>query len=332
MRIAIISIVIIVAVIGTVLLVRSCGGDSPDAGLTELADTPAPQTELSGGSSSAAPGPNGRLVDVGGHGLFIRTWGEGSPAVVIEPGIGDAGLVWQGVIDALSGETQVALYDRAGYGRSDAGPLPRSADRVVAELTRLLPAAPVEHPYVIVGHSLGAMHALLYASEHPNLVAGVVLLDPPPIGFIKGERFPELGEMAEQMTAASRREAEAARTAGNEREAARLEAVASEHEQMFETGWSWMASVRTLGDTPLVVVASGVPNPEFGASASEFQRYWRSESEALSALSTRGRFVFVEDSTHNLPGEATDEVVDAILWCIAASKDLPEYEVYQGEK
>ena len=195
MRIAIISIVIIVAVVGTVLLVRSCGGDSPDAGLTELADTPATETEVSGGSTGAAPGPVGRLVDIGGHSLFIRTWGEGSPAVVIEPGIGDAGLVWQGVIDALSGETLVALYDRAGYGRSGAGPMPRSADRVVTELARLLPAAPVDHPYVIVGHSLGAMHALLYASEHPNLVAGVVLLDPPPIGFIKGERFPELVQM-----------------------------------------------------------------------------------------------------------------------------------------
>ncbi len=332
MRIAIISIVIVVAVVGTILLVRSCGEDPRDAGLTELADTPAPLTEITGSSSSAAPGPSGRLVDVGGHRLFIRTWGEGSPAVVIEPGIGDAGRIWQDVIDALSGETLVALYDRAGYGHSDAGPLPRSADRVVAELTRLLPTAPVEPPYVVVGHSLGAMHALLYASEHPNLVAGVVLLDPPPIGFIKGERFPELAQMGEQMTASFRRDAETAREAGDEREAVRLEAIASEHEQMFESGWSWMASVRTLGDTPLVVVASGVPNPQFGASAAEFQRYWRSESEALAGLSTRGRFVFVEDSTHDLPGEATDEVVDAVLWCIAASKDLPEYEVYQGEK
>ena len=93
-----------------------------------------------------------------------------------------------------------------------------------------------------------------------------------------------------------------------------------------------MESVRSLGDTPLVVVASGVPNPQFGDSAEDFQRFWSGESEKLVRLSNRGRFVYVEHSTHDLPGDATTEVVDAILWCIAASKDLPEYEVWQGEK
>jgi pimeloyl-ACP methyl ester carboxylesterase len=335
MKIAVTVVVILAVIVAAVFVVRSCGDDSeaPDATLTAQPDTEDLATaDPPGSGAGGAPGAEGRLVDVGGHRLMIRSFGTGTPAVVIEPGIGDAGRVWGGVIDALSRETMVVLYDRAGYGDSDPGPMPRSADRVVKELSGLLTAAPVDPPYIMVGHSLGAMHALIYASEHPNQVDGLVLLDPPPLGFIKGERFPRLQEMAEQMTAGFRSDAESARAAGDERQALFLEAVASEHEAMFESGWRWMASVRSLGDTPLVVIASGVPNPEFGADAAEFQRFWSRSSDELSTLSTRGRFVFLHDSTHDIPGDAPGEVIDAVYWCIAESEMAAGYDAWQGEK
>ncbi len=333
MKIAII-VVLLVAAVGTVFIVRSCGGENAGTdAVTTGQQTETTSTAATGDNAGdKAPGADGRLVSAGGHRLFVRTFGDGAPAMVIEPGIGDAGGVWSPVVNAVMPYTRVVLYDRAGYGQSDVGPMPRGADRVVRELTAMLVNAPVEPPYVVVGHSLGAINALLYASEHPNLVAGLVLLDPPPLGFIKGQRFPDLLEMADQMTAGFRLDAEAARKSGDERQAAYFETVASEHEQMFQTGWSWVESVTSLRDMPFVVIASGVPNPEFGESAESFQAFWRQESEALVRLSSRGRFVFVEDSTHDLPGDATDEVVDAVLWCIAASEDMPEYEVWQGEK
>jgi pimeloyl-ACP methyl ester carboxylesterase len=329
----VIAIVALVAVLVTVVLVRSCGGGAENGAMQtgQLASETPPSDETLG-SDPTAPGPEGRLVDVGGHRLHIRTFGDGAPAVVIEPGIGDAGQVWGSVVDILDDYTRVVRYDRAGYGQSEPGPMPRSADRVVRELTNLLVATPVEPPYVVVGHSLGAIHAMVYAAEHPNLVAGLVLLDPPPMGFIKGERFPELHEMAEEMTARFRRDAQQAATAGDERQAAFLEAVASEHEMMFESGWALVGSIKSFGDLPLVVIASGVPNPEFGASAAEFQEYWRESSETLSRISTRGQFVFVENSTHNLPGDAPDAVVDAVLYCIAESEADTESVIWQGEK
>jgi len=323
MKIALIVIVALAVVVAAVFVLRSCGdeGQEPDASLTgQPATEDLTAADSPGSGASGAPGSQGRLVDVGGHRLRIRSFGAGTPAVVIEPGIGDAGSVWGGVIDALSRETMVVLYERAGYGDSDPGPMPRSADRVVRELYGLLTATPVDPPYIVVGHSLGAINALLYASEHPNQVDGLVLLDPPPLGFIKGERFPRLLEMAEQMTAGFRRDAESARTAGDERQALYMEAVASEHEAMFESGWRWMASVRSLRDLPLVVIASGEPNPQFGADAAEFQQYWSQSSEELSSLSTRGRFVFLRDSTHDIPGDAPGEVIDAVYWCIAESE------------
>jgi pimeloyl-ACP methyl ester carboxylesterase len=328
-------IVALVIVVAVVVLLRTCARDNVELNAVQ---TGQPAGELAGPTDEAeplattVPGPDGRLFDVGGHRLFARTFGDGTPAVVIEPGLGDDGRAWETVIDALARETRVVQYDRAGYGRSDAGPMPRDADRVVRELTNLLVATTVDPPYLIVGHSLGAIHALLYASEHPNLVAGVVLLDPPPLDFIRGKRFPELLELAEEMTAGFKRDAERARADGNTRQAAFFETIASEHESMFTSGYAWMASVKSLGDIPLAVVGSGVPNPEFGDSATEFQQYWRESSEALSALSTRGWFVYVEDSTHNIPRDAPEVVVGAVLDCIAESEMVPDRATWQGEK
>jgi pimeloyl-ACP methyl ester carboxylesterase len=328
LRNAVIGIAVVV-IIAAVALFRGRGGD----------DTPAPSGEpvtedLTGESvTDSAPGPDGRLVDVGGHRLLVRTFGAGSPAVVIEPGIGDPGQVWGAVVDSLSGDYRVVLYSRAGYAGSEPGPMPRSADRVVRELTQLLVDTPIEPPYVVVGHSLGCIHALLYASENPHVVDGLVLLDPPPLAFIKGERFPELQEMAEDMTAGFRRDAQEARSSGDVAMANQLEAVASEHEQMFESGWSWVESVASLGEMPLVVVASGQPNPNFGDSAEEFQEFWRDSTEELAMLSSRSRYLYVEDSSHDIPGDAPGTVVEAVRWCLD-QPDLDDVygDVWEGDK
>jgi pimeloyl-ACP methyl ester carboxylesterase len=270
--------------------------------------------------TAAVLGEPGWLVDVGGYRLHIRSFGSGSPTVVIEPGIGDEARVWSRAVEMLAQEHRVILYSRAGYGMSDPGPMPRSADREAAELDALLKAAHVDPPYVVVGHSIGALNALVYASQHANLMTGLVLLDPPPQDFIRGKRFPDLYEMAQQATAGFRREAEGARLAGDTRRAAFQEAVASEHEMMFRTGWALTGSIHSLGDMPLVVVGSGVPNPQFGESAAAFQEFWRQSSEKLARLSTRGRFVYAANSTHDIPNDAPQTVVDAVRTVIAESQ------------
>jgi pimeloyl-ACP methyl ester carboxylesterase len=61
---------------------------------------------------------------------------------------------------------------------SDAGPLPRTADRIADELRLLLQHAAVPPPYVLVGHSFGGLVVRLFAARHPGLVAGVVLIEP----------------------------------------------------------------------------------------------------------------------------------------------------------
>ena len=75
--------------------------------------------------------------------------------------------------------TRACSYDPANglWGRSDPAPTPRSGKDIVADLHALLDAAKVPGPYVLAGHSDGGLFAELYASKHPNEVAGLVLID-----------------------------------------------------------------------------------------------------------------------------------------------------------
>jgi len=122
--------------------------------------------------------PPGRLVTVGTHRLHIRCEGDGAPSVIFDAALGGSSLSWTLVQPAVARATRACSYDRAGFGWSDAGPLPRTAGRVADELHALLHAAAVPKPYVLVGHSYGGLVMRVYAARHPDEVAGLVLIEP----------------------------------------------------------------------------------------------------------------------------------------------------------
>jgi pimeloyl-ACP methyl ester carboxylesterase len=122
--------------------------------------------------------PPGRLVSVGSHRLHIRCAGDGGPPVIFDAALGGSSLSWSLVHPAVARVTRACSYDRAGFGWSDAGPLPRTAGRIADEFHQLLRAAAVPPPYVLVGHSYGGLVMRLYASRQPNDVAGLVLIEP----------------------------------------------------------------------------------------------------------------------------------------------------------
>ncbi|MFL5761255.1 MAG: alpha/beta fold hydrolase [Thermomicrobiales bacterium] len=116
-------------------------------------------------------------IDIGGRNLFLRCIGSGSPTIILEAGYGDDGTMWAPVQLRVSTFTRVCSYDRANLARSDDAPVPRTAQQVVDDLHALLTKADVKPPYVLVGHSYGALYIRLYASEHPNDIAGLVFVD-----------------------------------------------------------------------------------------------------------------------------------------------------------
>jgi pimeloyl-ACP methyl ester carboxylesterase len=263
------------------------------------------------------------MIDVGTHRLHIHTMGEGSPVIVIDVGIAGTIEEWRPLQERLAETTQVCTYDRAGYGRSEPGPFPRDAGRTADELRALLRGAGVPGPFILVGHSLGALNMQIYAARYPDDVAGMVLLDPPPLSWMLGECYPDLLRMAEGMTdewqaiADSRSGSSDPQTRA---EAAFFGAIASEHREMLGRSASLAAAIETLGDIPLTVIAAGVPNPLFGEIAEEYQDYWIEQSRAVADKSTGGRFVLAAESTHHLHRDASSIVYETIVSMVRASR------------
>ena len=103
--------------------------------------------------------------------------GSGAPVVVIDAALGMHSLHWAGVQKEAARTTTVCTYDRAGYGWSDGASWPRTSRRIADELHLLLDRAGLPPPYVLVGHSLGGLNVRVFAHDHRDLVAGMVLVD-----------------------------------------------------------------------------------------------------------------------------------------------------------
>jgi pimeloyl-ACP methyl ester carboxylesterase len=122
--------------------------------------------------------PPGRMLDIGGRRLHVRESGHGSPVVVLESGIAATSLNWQAIQEEIARFTRVVSYDRAGLGWSDAANTPHTTSRWVDDLRILLQTAQLPPPYILVGHSFGALIVRAYAGRYREEVTGLVLVDP----------------------------------------------------------------------------------------------------------------------------------------------------------
>ena len=71
----------------------------------------------------------GQLINVGDHQLFLSCSGSGEPTVILEPGLGETSAAWGLIVPTVAEHTRVCVYDRAGRGRSEPSPTPRTVTR-----------------------------------------------------------------------------------------------------------------------------------------------------------------------------------------------------------
>ena len=153
------------AVLGALLV--SCGGNGDD------------DAEPGGRTATNVrrAGPTGSSRSVTGASLYVRCTGTGSPTVVLEGGDGDTSDSYAFAESSLSEVTRTCVYDRANLGQSGPAPGPRGLRELVGDLERLLEAARIPGPYVLVGTSGGGYITAGYAFAHPEQVAGMVFVD-----------------------------------------------------------------------------------------------------------------------------------------------------------
>jgi pimeloyl-ACP methyl ester carboxylesterase len=163
-----------------------------------LAPAPAPDPAL-----EAYARPHRQIEVAPGRRLHIFCQGEGTPTVILTAGLGQWSIAWSPVHSQIARTTRVCAWDRAGFGFSDASGERQTLKETSADLLRLLDAAGIDGPYVLVGHSAGGFESMILADRHPDRVAGMVLVDStvPDQARIRRQAAPGVERFYEQMEA-----------------------------------------------------------------------------------------------------------------------------------
>jgi pimeloyl-ACP methyl ester carboxylesterase len=260
-------------------------------------------------SPRAAPvtiGP-GRIVDIGGgRALYLQCVGSGSPTVVLEAGFGADTFQWQDVQPQLGRSTRTCAYDRAGFGRSIARPGVYDARDDIDDLQRLLDAARIDPPYVLVGHSYGGVLARVFAELHLTETAGLVLIET----MGRDGRRRQLAIWPESQAPELRRGLATSEMGGVDLAAG--EALASR--------------IRTLGDTPLAIITAGRQDnfPRTPARLGRaLKRLWDTMQDELGGLSENSVHVVALDSNHDVPSSHSGQpsvVIRAVQAVVGAAR------------
>lgn len=102
----------------------------------------------------------------------------GQPVVVFESGHGTPMEHWDKILDGVSKLAPLITYDRPGIGESEPDNEMPTIKNVSDKLIKILNYLDVEPPYVLVGHSLGGAYVRGFAVYYPELLAGLVIIDP----------------------------------------------------------------------------------------------------------------------------------------------------------
>jgi pimeloyl-ACP methyl ester carboxylesterase len=293
--------------------------------------------------------PVDQMVDVDGVQMRLDCRGSGSPTVVLEAGGQSPSFVWVRIQDEVAKFTRVCSYDRAGYGWSDSIHETLYPKKVADMLHTLLKNGGEMPPYLMVGHSFGGVYIRTFTAEYPDEVVGMVLVDSShdnqneltPPALAQSPKYAQIKKGA----VTSLRLIQFAEPIGLLRAIKFLDAGVASYSlpgqetgsvlaQMYRTGFMWAYSRETimmmnyssqpakLGDLPLIVLSRKIdaedmvvqipPTLQSTELAQQMAEVANGMQAELAALSTRGKWIIVEDSGHFIQLDKPQVVIDAI--------------------
>jgi pimeloyl-ACP methyl ester carboxylesterase len=287
----------------------------------------------------------GAMIEIAGRRFHVQLRGEGAPTVVFDAPLGASSLGWELVAPEVATFTRTFVFDRGGYGWSDPGPEPRSSGQIVAELHELLERSHVAKPYVLVGASVGACNARLFAFRYPGEVAGLVLVDPAhedqfsrmssdkrppmfPLRLFQGAarlgvlRLAGMPVDIAGLNVLGPDLQPAARAVGFRTDA--VDAIVDETAAL-DIGFEEVRQARKaagavpLADLPVIVLTHHSEDPVPEADAAAYATWVELHAE-LAKESSRGRQVIVPKSGHFIAVDQPAAVVDAIREVVATAR------------
>ncbi len=269
--------------------------------------------------------PPGQLVDVNGRNMHINCIGNKSPTIILDSGAGGFSLEWRNIQYSLAQYARVCAYDRAGYGWSEMGPLPRTTKRIAHELHTLLENAGIHGPFIIVGHSFGGFTAQYFARYFDDEIAGLVLVDSSHDEQVY--RLPENGKNVVRRSLHQDRSNKVTKAVLHEHFPEEEAEVAQQLMQRWSAMLTWreeMAnyalSARQLRDLhrgpileiPIVVLSRGKrvwPDTPYGDA---MEAAWKELQNELNYMSGNSTHIIAENSGHVIHLDEPELVVDAI--------------------
>ena len=252
------------------------------------------------GGESKEPAPKSskeRMVDVGGRSLHLTCVGSGAPTIILENGLGGDESTWSDVVPAVKKDSRVCTYSRANIPPSDPREGKHTAADSVVDLHAALEAAGEKDPYVLVGFSFGGLISQIYAAEHPDEIAGLVL--------VESNHPDEVAEFEKHLTPEQ---------ISVDRDSANA------NPEGIDVFASFPEAQRAgdLPDVPLVVVTGTSNDWPPGWDPKVFDRLRAQQQHDLATSVPGGTQVLADQSGHDVPHEQPEIVVSAISTVLGA--------------
>jgi pimeloyl-ACP methyl ester carboxylesterase len=122
--------------------------------------------------------PESKFINANNLKLHYLEWGSHNTQIILLlHGIGDNAHIWDRFACTFEGSMRVIALDQRGHGRSEwslSGAY--TCSDYVGDLDGVIKALRLSR-FVLLGHSMGALHATRYSSLHSNMVAGLIHAD-----------------------------------------------------------------------------------------------------------------------------------------------------------
>lgn len=137
--------------------------------------------------------PYGELVEVDGKNMHIYKMGDGEKTIVLMPGLGIAlpTADFGPLMRTLKEDYKVVAVEYFGIGFSEVSDQPRTNENYIREIREALKKSGLRPPYVLMPHSASGIYAEYYATQYPDEVEAIIMLDTTSSAELESVKIPK---------------------------------------------------------------------------------------------------------------------------------------------
>jgi pimeloyl-ACP methyl ester carboxylesterase len=230
-------------------------------------------------------------IDIGTHKLRIILSDIPSKyTIVLEAGGGKDSESYQEIQDPLATLTRIRVmsYDRSGFGQSELGPEKFNAIDEVNALKKCLEIQGFEDNFILVGLSYGGFLIQLFTFLYPELVSGMVLIDPMNVNFVDQFGLDNLNAVTPYFNNPTEN----------------YEKAGNRTVDFFPEALATMRGKELPTQIPVLLITSGNP---------PFPDVWRKCHQKMVANSKKHQLLIAEGNNHDIVDENPELVTKTII-------------------